>query len=353
MRELLLMAVLFFQQQPAAPPTGAISGRLLDWDRTPVAGTRVLARPAVMTPGVMFHESFTDPSGAFRFEGVVSGSYHIVTGSIYYPGVVDRDAARVVTITGENLAVGGLEFVLPVPPPGVRVTGRVIVPENTILAEDQRVLSLAGGRRIATARIAAVLHGVAFVSSFEVPVSPDGSFAFSKIPQGTYAPTLTGDVVSGLLTPSAIVIAGKELTGVEIAAPRRNARLQRPTVEAVPTGTEISELGRASSEGASESAAVASLRTINTAEVTYLSVSNGNYGTLQNLIDAGLLDQSFLRAKAGYAFSVVASGPEYNATAVPAAGGRFGLYSTPDAVVRYSLAPILSPPREGGKPYGR
>jgi hypothetical protein len=113
---------------------------------------------------------------------------------------------------------------------------------------------------------------------------------------------------------------------------------------------ELSEFGRASTEGANFSAATANLRTINTAEVTYLSVSQGNYGTLKDLVDAGLLDASFLSPKAGYHFSIVARGADYVATGVPAGGGRFGIYSDPDAVVRYSLAPILSPQGQGGRP---
>jgi hypothetical protein len=195
-----------------------------------------------------------------------------------------------------------------------------------------------------------MLTGVSFVSSFEEPLNADGSFFFSRLPQGTYALTLTGDVPPGRLTPSAIVVPGKDLTGIQIAAPRRNVRMEQPRPEERPTGTTITELGRATNEVSSESAAVANLRTINTAQVTYLAVSNGNYGTMQNLVDSGLLDESFLGVKAGYSFGIVASGAFYAATAVPAASGRYGFYSVPDAVVRYSLSDHLSPPRQSGHP---
>ena len=50
----------------------------------------------------------------------------------------------------------------------------------------------------------------------------------------------------------------------------------------------------------SESAAVANLRTINTAQVTYLSSSGGSYGTMSDLINARLLDETFSGRKAGY-----------------------------------------------------
>jgi len=100
-----------------------------------------------------------------------------------------------------------------------------------------------------------------------------------------------------------------------------------------------------SRQAANESAAVANLRTINTAEVTYLSSSGGNYGDLPALVSAGLLDSTFTAGvKAGYNFNVAASGQDYTATAIPASSntGRFGYYSSPDAVVRYSSHPTAS-----------
>jgi type IV pilus assembly protein PilA len=100
-----------------------------------------------------------------------------------------------------------------------------------------------------------------------------------------------------------------------------------------------------SRQAANESAAVANLRTINTAEVTYLSSSGGNYGDLPALVSAGLLDSTFTAGvKAGYNFSVTAAGSNYTATAIPASSntGRFGYYSSPDAVVRYSSHPTAS-----------
>ena len=97
-----------------------------------------------------------------------------------------------------------------------------------------------------------------------------------------------------------------------------------------------------SRQAANESAAVANLRTINTAEVTYLSSSGGSYGDLPALVSAGLLDSTFTSGvKAGYNFNVTASGSNYTATALPASSntGRFGYYSSPDAVVRFSSHP--------------
>lgn len=101
-----------------------------------------------------------------------------------------------------------------------------------------------------------------------------------------------------------------------------------------------------SRQAANESAAVANLRTINTAEVTYLSSSGGAYGDLPALVAAGLLDSTFTAGpKAGYNFNVtLPSANDYVATAIPASSntGRFGYYSSPDAVVRYSSHPTGS-----------
>jgi prepilin-type N-terminal cleavage/methylation domain-containing protein len=96
-----------------------------------------------------------------------------------------------------------------------------------------------------------------------------------------------------------------------------------------------------SRQAANESAAVSNLRTINTAEVTYLSSAGGNYGTVGALVTAGLLDSRFTGASvSGYAFAVTASGSDYTATAAPIStnSGRYGYFSLPDAVIRYSSA---------------
>jgi type IV pilus assembly protein PilA len=96
-----------------------------------------------------------------------------------------------------------------------------------------------------------------------------------------------------------------------------------------------------SRQAANESAAVSNLRTINTAEVTYLSSAGGNYGTLADLVTAGLLDTRFSGAAvSGYAFAVSASGANYTANASPASAntGRYAYYALPDAVIRYSSA---------------
>src|SRR5262249_50755164 len=83
--------------------------------------------------------------------------------------------------------------------------------------------------------------------------------------------------------------------------------------------------------GGYESAAVASIRTITTAEITYQS-SAGNYGTLTDLISAGLLDTGFKGTKSGYNYDILTNGVDYTITGYPAStkNGRYGYYSVPD-----------------------
>jgi type IV pilus assembly protein PilA len=114
-----------------------------------------------------------------------------------------------------------------------------------------------------------------------------------------------------------------------------------------------------SRQAANESAAVANLRTINTAEVTYLSSSGGVYGALTDLQTAGLIDTSFSNTagKSGYTYDVAVATGLYTATATPTAtnSGRYGYYSTPDGVVRWQMVTSTActpcfPAGQGGAP---
>jgi len=95
-----------------------------------------------------------------------------------------------------------------------------------------------------------------------------------------------------------------------------------------------------SRQAANESSAVANTRTLNTAEVTYLSGSGQNYGAISDLINAGLIDTRFNSGVSGYSFIISNSGSNYTATAYPTSvnSGRYGYYSLPDAVIRYDNA---------------
>src|SRR5262249_45701263 len=107
-----------------------------------------------------------------------------------------------------------------------------------------------------------------------------------------------------------------------------------------------------SRQAANESAAIANLRTIATAQVTYLSSSRGSYASMPALISAGLLAQRFSSEISGYVFAITISGRNYTATATPVSSesGRYGYLVAADGVVRYSTVPGQAPPGQGGRP---
>src|SRR5574338_684109 len=71
-----------------------------------------------------------------------------------------------------------------------------------------------------------------------------------------------------------------------------------------------------SRQAANESHAVANLRTLNTAEASYLT-SYQQYGTIAQLVAAGLLDFRYTSGSSGYDFGVDTVSPfqDYTATA--------------------------------------
>ena len=197
------------------------------------------------------------------------------------------------------------------------------------------------------------LNGVTSFSTFETTVGADGAFSFSRIPQGSYMPAIAGANVSGFVTPSTVVVSGGDIFSVELAAPAGLTSIESPFTEEEPTGVVLASLA-GSRQDANESSAVAQLRTINTAEVTYLSTNHGNYGTIPDLIKSGLLDSRFNGEISGFTWSVIAAGSNYVAVAVPSSQstGRYGYFSAPDAIIRYSTFDVLTPPHQGGKPVG-
>jgi type II secretory pathway pseudopilin PulG len=104
-------------------------------------------------------------------------------------------------------------------------------------------------------------------------------------------------------------------------------------------------------QATNESAAIANLRTIVLAEEKFKSTGE-RYAELRELVSAGLLDEDFLGAKAGYAFSVTAFASEFTATANPTTRntGRYGYFAGPDGMVRYSENQSLAPRGMAGLP---
>src|SRR6185503_11794156 len=73
-----------------------------------------------------------------------------------------------------------------------------------------------------------------------------------------------------------------------------------------------------------ETTAHIALRTLASAELTYQStVGNGNFGTLDQLIDQGLVPKDLIE-KAGYKIELMVVGAKFEATATPIEYGKSG-----------------------------
>ena len=109
-----------------------------------------------------------------------------------------------------------------------------------------------------------------------------------------------------------------------------------------------------SRQAANETSAVANMRTLNTAQVSYSSANAGVYGAISNLVSANLMDSRFNGAVSGYGYTIDLSSTslEYTlyATAVSPNTGRYDYYTTPDYVIRYSLAASRAPAGLTGEP---
>jgi len=106
-----------------------------------------------------------------------------------------------------------------------------------------------------------------------------------------------------------------------------------------------------SRQAANEYSAIATLRMLHTAEATFQN-STQRYATLEELIDAGLVDQRFGAAVAGYRFSIVPEDQEYTivATRISENNGRWEFVIQSDGIVRYSASETLAPPSQAGLP---
>jgi hypothetical protein len=102
---------------------------------------------------------------------------------------------------------------------------------------------------------------------------------------------------------------------------------------------------------ANEAAAVAYLRKVNTAQATYVA-SSGQYGTIAQLVTAGLLDPSLLQPNSGYVFSITVEPGKYLATAIPVSDetGRYEYFSAADGVVHFSPNAGKAPAGQAGNP---
>ena len=110
-----------------------------------------------------------------------------------------------------------------------------------------------------------------------------------------------------------------------------------------------------SRQSANETHAVANLKTVNTAEVQYLSNSQGRYGAIPDLITAGMIDARYgPGGSAGYDYDIqlALNALDYTATATAqgANAGRYDFFTRPDYVIRYSSDPTRAPTGLTGEP---
>jgi len=109
-----------------------------------------------------------------------------------------------------------------------------------------------------------------------------------------------------------------------------------------------------SRQSANESSAVANMRNLNTAEVSYSSINN-TYGSLNQLIANGLLDDRYSSPNFnGYRFTVALSGNSRDYTAYAnglyANTSRYDFYSGPGFVIRYTTLVGRAPAGMNGDP---
>ena len=105
---------------------------------------------------------------------------------------------------------------------------------------------------------------------------------------------------------------------------------------------------------AHETSAVANLKTLNTAQISYTTVSGGTYGTMTDLINAALIDSRFSGTISGYnyTFNLASNLRDFTvyATAMSANEGRYDYTTAPDYVIRFTSVTTRAPNGQAGAP---
>ncbi|HEX4997576.1 MAG TPA: hypothetical protein VFY29_05095, partial [Terriglobia bacterium] len=180
------------------------------------------------------------------------------------------------------------------------------------------------------------LTGMSAAATFETALA-DGAFEFPRVAPGVYLVSLIRNGNSVVAEPPIIAVASKNRRGITFEAPAP----PQPAAAA-----------NASRMTGNEAATVANLRTINTAEVTFLSTTGGEFGDVSELVAAGLLDTRFETSVSGYLFAISVTDGDYVAAAAPvnAQAGIRGFFTTPEGVVRFAVPEGLAPPGKAGEP---
>jgi prepilin-type N-terminal cleavage/methylation domain-containing protein len=106
-------------------------------------------------------------------------------------------------------------------------------------------------------------------------------------------------------------------------------------------------------QSANESAAAASMKSINVAQNVYL-MTNHIFAPMSALIAAGLLEPRFQTPLSGYSFNVSVTPDRMNYTAsadaVSTTTGRYDFYAVADFVIRYTPDSTRAPAGMAGQP---
>jgi hypothetical protein len=179
---------------------GAVSGRLLAPDGTPMANVRVGLSPVEDSAGAsasMLGIVRTDAAGRYRISQAPTGRYYVVAGLVdaptYFPGVITRAAATILEVA-DRAVLETPDFRLAAISKGLRILGRVeseTVPINRTLMPI--VVRLTGGT---------------LGTPISAPVAVDGSFEFSELRGGQYQATVGPNII---MFPAAIALTDKDV----------------------------------------------------------------------------------------------------------------------------------------------
>jgi hypothetical protein len=134
--------------------------------------------------------TLSDSSGAYQIPNLGADTYSIVAGyadaPVFYPGSPDVAGARSVTLATATSVVDKLDFTVVRPPPGVTVSGEVVIASGVAVSG-------------ASARMRP-RDGLAVAATFGLPnrnapritnVGNDGTFTFDDVPPGAYIVEVT------------------------------------------------------------------------------------------------------------------------------------------------------------------
>jgi hypothetical protein len=151
-------------------------------------------------PGRHQHD---DSTGRYRLENIPPGRYYVVAGLVdlptYYPGVSSANGATALNVLS-GTPITGINFTMAVSA-GVTVSGRVVQP-NGSPAPEVRSVGLIGGSGGPTPTSA---------------VRTDGTFELLRVRPGNYQLLVSGAQLGPQPTP--VVVADKDVTGIEVLIP--------------------------------------------------------------------------------------------------------------------------------------